>query len=491
MNKIPYPTYINPLPIPSIPRGTDRTGPGMDGLPVKDYRSISDPSVMLYGGKWYMYPSYGMTYVSEDFVSWKYVPCNIPCQPGYSPTVVETAGRFWMTRHSDGLYSACAPTGPFEYVGDFLMPGGGKLRPVDPALFKDDDGKIYMFYFGCTGNPADGGESFTLGVRLDENDPQKVLTEPVILNRFEPSHIWERFGADCQDSRWGWIEGQWMLKHNGRYYLIYAANGTQFPGYSMGAYYSDESPLSGFVYQKRNPIINSRQGLVRGGGHGCVEHAPDGSLWAFYTIPIAYNHCFERRVGMDRIEVDENGELYCPGITETPQFGPCQPLKGDAGIVPLTFFQRFRHKASSQTDGHEALYALDDSLLTHWLPDENDARPELIVDAEAMYDISASRIIWRDVGLDYDGGKLPGPFGYDVSVSDDGKEWKVVADMSENRCDLNIDYRVFAPAAGRYVRLRILSAPPGIRPGVISFTVFGRRETAEEEKQRSENIRSR
>ena len=485
MDEIKYPTYINPLPLPSIPRGTDKGRAGMDGVPAGDYRSVSDPSVMLFSGKWYLYPSYGMTYVSEDFVSWKYVPCNIPCEPGYSPTVVETAGRFWMTRHSDGLYSSDSPTGPFRYVGDFILPDGTGLRPVDPALFRDDDGRVYMYYFGCEGSPESGGTSFTLGVRLDEKDPQRIITEPVILNRFDPSHIWERFGADCQDSRWGWIEGQWMLKYGRRYYLIYAANGTQFPGYSMGAYYSDEGPLSGFVYQKRNPIIGSRQGLVRGGGHGCVERAPDGSLWAFYTIPVAYNHPFERRIGMDRMEIDDSGEIYCPGMTETPQYGPCQPEKGDAGLVPLTFFQRFRCRASSRTEGHEAFYALDDSLLTHWLPEEADPLPTLEVDAEAVYNIAASRIIWREVGLDYDAGAVPGPFRYDISVSLDGSEWTTALDARDNRDDLSVDYRTFAPIPGRYIRLTVHGWPKGLRPGVVSFTVFGRRETKEEENVRT------
>ena len=218
----------------------------------------------------------------------------------------------------------------------------------------------------------------------------------------------------------------------------------------MGAYYSDEGPLSGFVYQKRNPIIGSRQGLVRGGGHGCVERAPDGSLWAFYTIPVAYNHPFERRIGMDRMEIDDNGEIYCPGMTETPQYGPCQPENGDTGLVPLTFFQRFRCRASSRTEGHEAFYALDDSLLTHWLPEEGDPLPTLEVDAEAVYNIAASRIIWREVGLDYDAGAVPGPFRYDISVSLDGSEWTTALDARDNRDDLSVDYRTFAPIPGRW-----------------------------------------
>jgi hypothetical protein len=456
----------------------------MPGLPYPDYRSISDPSVMLYEGKWYLYASYGMSWVSEDFVRWTYVPCNIPCEPGYSPTVAESGGKFWMTRHSDGLYEADGPTGPFRYVGPFLLPDGGELKPVDPAFFRDDDGSLYLYCFGCEGSPEAGGSSFTLGMKLDPENPQTVLTAPVRLNAFDPSHEWERFGADCQDDRWGWIEGQWMVKHDGRYYLIYAANGTEFPGYAMGTYYSDEGPLSGFVYQRRNPIVNKKEGLVRGGGHGCVVHAPDGSLWAFYTVPVACAHIYERRIGIDRIETDENGELYCPRMTETPQYGPCLPEKGDVGMKPLTFFQRFCHKATSAAEGRDAFYALDDSMLTWWQPADDDPEPALTVDTGAVYRVGASRILWREVGLDYDAGILPGPFRYRIEVSVNGADWTTALDAADNREDLACDSRVFPPCAGRYVRLTILGSPRGIRPAVISFTAFGRRETKEEERER-------
>ena len=311
-----------------------------------------------------------------------------------------------------------------------------------------------------------------------------MLTKPVLLNAFDPAHEWERFGPYGQDDRWGYIEGQWMLKHNGRYYLVYASSGTEFPSYAMGAYYSDEGPLSGFVYQRRNPIVSSRAGLVRGGGHGSIVHAPDGSLWAFYTIPMPCAHLYERRIGMDRVEVDENGELYCPGVTETPQFGPCQPRKGDTGLRPLTFFLRFSHRASSQTEGHEAFYALDDSLITYWLPAADDARPTLEIDLGTAYRVSASRIVWRDVGLDYAAGVTPGPFRYRIDVAadspDDEAGWTTAFDASDNAEDLAVDYRRFPSVTGRYVRLVVVGWPQcgagRIRPGVVSFTAFGNRE---------------
>ncbi|MCQ2445703.1 MAG: hypothetical protein MJ141_02295 [Clostridia bacterium] len=69
-------TYCNPLPIPQIPRGKDRWYDDQYGMfshenkpsnvTWPDYRSISDPTVFYWEGKWYLYPSYGMAWVSED-----------------------------------------------------------------------------------------------------------------------------------------------------------------------------------------------------------------------------------------------------------------------------------------------------------------------------------------------------------------------------------------------------------------------------------------
>ena len=75
-------TYCNPLSIPDIPYGDDermvQAPPFMyneiDLRPKNypDHRSISDPTVFYHDDKWYLYPSYGMAWVSEDFKTWKH-----------------------------------------------------------------------------------------------------------------------------------------------------------------------------------------------------------------------------------------------------------------------------------------------------------------------------------------------------------------------------------------------------------------------------------
>ncbi|MDD6876730.1 MAG: family 43 glycosylhydrolase [Clostridiaceae bacterium] len=470
-------TFCNPLSLPDLPRGTDAPMRDADGFP-DDYRSVSDPSVLYWDGKWYLYPSYGMAYVSEDFVTWKYVPCTPPEAakgPRYSPCVIPWKGRFLMAIHSDRLFVGDTPTGPFRLLGDCIMPDGTHFCPVDPALFADDDGRIYLYWHGSRTHPVRGvWSSLTYGAELDADDPRKLLCEPKILNEFDPSHVWERFGEYNQDTELGWIEGQWMLKARGRYYLIYAACGTQFGAYAMGAYYSDAGPLGPFVYQKNNPVTSGKTGIVKGAGHGCIEHGPGDTLWAFYTCTVCCAHCFERRIGMDRVEIDENGELYCPRITDTPQYGPGERPSGDTGLAPLTHSQRGKVRSSSRAPGRDAIYALDASMLTWWQPRADDAEPWLTVELEAPYELEASRLIWRDVGLSYEKGALPGAFRYKIEASDGG-DWFCVLDRSESREDFAVDYRTFPPVTARRVRLVITGAPEGIAPGVIDFSVFGRR----------------
>ena len=478
-------SYCNPLSIPECPRGDDEHYNSMAYTeePQLDYRSISDPSVLYYDNKWYMYPSYGMCFVSEDFATWKHVRTK-PYNMKYSPSVIPHRGRFLMTSHANGLYIGDSPTGPFDFVGNFITASGEEYvssdgtnsQPLDSALFLDDDGKIYMYWFEMT-NPDEKGffTTMSVGVELDGDDPRKFLTEPYVIHYFDANNWWEHNGSDNQDTKFGWIEGQWMLKHNGRYYMLYSTPGTQYRSYCMAAYYSDEGPLTGFVCQKHNPITEHRHGIVSGAGHGCIQHGPDNTLWAFYTITHCALHCFERRVGMDKVEVDENGELYCT-VTDTPQLAYSDGAVS-AGRKPLTFLHRHHVKASSYENGRGAIYAFDESTLTWWQPQADDQEPMLYVDMMTEYVCEASRIIWHDADMDYKKGIVPGPYQYIIEgrIRCGDGEWRLILDKSKNDADFNIDYRMFPPVVCREIRLRVIGWPKGIIPSVRSFTVFGTR----------------
>lgn len=491
---MPSLTYCNPLSVADVKSGRwlDADLTGADPADFADYRSISDPSVVYDGGRWILYPSYAAAYVSEDFVHWRHVDIGVP-HLRYSPAVVKFRGKWYLTGHSvRELYRADSPLGPFVPCGA-LTDSHGNSSPVGDPCFLADGDRLYLYWTHCAA-PADGEDveavTGTAGVEMDPDRPWRMRGEPVLLNRFDPSVPWQRIGEHNENVRMGWVEGQWMKKIGSRYYLLYSGSGTEYSTYASGIAVSDEGPLSGFRPQKdRGPLTRKAHGLVRGAGHGCLVDGPGGTLWTFYTCLFCFNHMYERRIGMDPVGIGEDGELYCPGVTETPQYAPGvrpHPEKGnDAGWLPLTFLQR--PAATSSAPGRDPLYASDDSVLTWWQPADGDRAPAITFPLgqpgrATRFEIRAVRLIWRDVGMETSRNILPGPFRYVVEFSPDPGlgTWSTLIDASENREDLCVDYRETEPVRAHGVRLRILGAPAGITPGLVSLTAFG---TAVKEKR--------
>lgn len=482
-NEMKY-TYCNPLAIPQIPRGKDEWYPYERGMfshenkpetvEGPDYRSISDPTVFFWEGKWYLYPSYGMAWVSEDLCNWKHIRTEPYC-PKYSPCITPWKAKFLLTSWFCPLYVGESPVGPFKEMGEFVDLNGNTFTPCDPAIFTDDDGRIYLYAYD---QDEENQIHKIIGYELDQENPCQVVKGPIPIVEMDPKNKpWERHGLHGQNTYYGWVEGPHLLKHNGRYYMIYATPDTCDASYCMAVYYSDEDPLTGYVCQKKNPLTFHREGIVAGAGHGCVEHGPNGSLWAFYTIACPYLHRYERRIGMDLVAVDENGELYCPhGVTDTPQFIPGyleDPIhsRNDAGCVSLT--GGCRPVASSCLEGRDAVYATDENNLSFWLPEEEDIQKSLECDLTGEFEVSACRIFWRELGLDYARGIVPAPVQYIVEGYRGG-EWFLLLDMSENDIEKNIDYQVFETKSCSKVRLKIVGHGKGLRIGVIDFSVFGK-----------------
>lgn len=477
-------TYCNPLPIPDLPSGRwlDAGLNREKALDYNDYRSISDPSVVYHDGKWIMYPSYSVAYVTEDFVHWKHVDIGVP-HMRYSPAIVQFRGKWYLSGHCmSEVYCSDSPLGPFTLCGQ-MTDHRGKVTAIADQCYLADGDRLYMYWIQCLAPGADEDVetvTYTVGVEMDPDRPWQMLHEPVMINRFDPNVEWQRVGEHHQNRRMGWIEGQWMKKIGNRYYLLYSGSGTRYATYANGIAFSDEGPLSGFRPQvNHDPFTYKPHGLLRGAGHGCIVDGPNGTLWTFYTSIFCFNHIYERRIGMDPVGIDENGELYCPAVTETPQYAPgvCMhpETENDTGWLPLTFMQH--PTATSCAPGRDAIYASDDSVLTWWQPAENDTAPTITfrLGNATRYYVHAVRLIWRDIGMETLKGIMPGPFRYiiEYAPSTDLNVWETLIDASDNTDDLCVDYRQVEPVMAYGVRMRILGAPEGITPGVVSLTAFG------------------
>lgn len=451
-------TYCNPIPLPDLPRGIDEALLGLRDSD-RDYCSVSDPDGYYINGVWYIFTSYGGAYSSRDLMHWESHTLEGIDEIYYGPAVLELGGKFYFTACKIGVYVADSPFGPYKKAGDFRLPDGSAPTVIDdPDFFADDDGRIYLFW-GCG---ADG----IMGAELDRNDPAQMISKPQSLIRFDSSHKWERWGEYNQDTDVGWTEGVCMIKRGGRYYLNYAACGTTFSRYATGTYYSDTSPLGGFVYQKNNPVIAKSVGLVRGGGHSCIIADDSGAMWAFYTCINGYSHRFERVIGMDKVTV-EDGELYC----ETSDFPRGTDGAARVDLQPLTFLSLA--SASGCAPGRDAVYAADESMLSFWQPAAEDGEPWLEISFRGEYRAGAYRIIRRDLGLDFDAGIVPEPLCYRVYLQTPDGGWQLAADMWDNAEVKMIDYHQTTPIAATSARLVLKKTDCTKNTAIVSFTVFG------------------
>ncbi len=482
--------YCNPLPIEASSR---------DGSPQGI--SLGDVTVVREGNKYYLFATGGGAWVSSDLVDWKYQVVEVRgSRIPVAPHVVKYRGTFYLSGNNAPLYKATDVLGPYELVGPWKDERGEPWKGVtngrtwqgafDVDIFVDGDNKPYLYF---PGRSTDG----IYVAPLDPRDLTRFAAAPERLFGFNSSHVWERWGDKNEYANVAWIEGPWVFKHNGTYLLEYSASGTQWLSYASGVY-TARSPLGPFTYSPRNPLLRKTTGIVTGPGHGCVVQGPDENWWVFYTIVLA-NPPGGRRIGMDPVAFDANGNMFTRGPSETPQWGPgvvANPAcNGDSGSIPLTVNKlramNQRGSFSSQRSGHEAAYALDDSNGTWWEPAEGDANPTLTVDlgsitefeSEQLFTVDSSRIEFV-AGRGRFGSPQPASqpptgsvaFRYKIEASRDGQTFATILDKTGNNVTRYTEFDELTPTECRYVRLTItdwphLSSSP---LGIMEFTVFGK-----------------
>jgi xylan 1,4-beta-xylosidase len=470
--------YCNPLPMVIGPGGN----------------ASGDVSVIRDNGKYYMFCTGGGAWISDDMVNWTYQRVEkVPV----APDVVKYNGSFYMSGNDIQLLKADNPLGPYTSLGEWKNTpdvAGGWNGAFDTHIYIDDNNKPYLFYPGR-------GVSGIFVVPLDPNDLTKFAGPVKHLFGFNRDHIWERYGEMNEYTDVAWIEGPWLQKHNGTYYLEYSASGTQWKTYAEG-YYTAKSPMGPFTYASNNPLLQKTEGLVTGTAHGSIVEGPDGNLWQFYTIVLS-NPPGGRRIGMDRIVFDKNGNMSVK-ITDTPQWGPNvvkDPTKGESGSIPVTINKvramNALSKFSSEQPGHDAAYAVDNSSGTWWEPTPTDSLPTLMIELSPATRFDVVQLFNIDgVRLMFNGGRRARPsvanppvanapvtppaqpaseiYQYKIEMSMDGKTFTTALDQTKNSLARNTIFEEIPPVKCRFVRLTMTNWPKTSPLGIIEFTVFGK-----------------
>lgn len=509
--------YCNPMNVPY--RYQFNMDPRTHGKLQID-REGADPSMILFHGKYYLFASMNLSvWVSEDLVHWESyrLPENLPLYD-YAPDARVCGDYVYFCASKKGTVCNYYRTkdiinGPYEEIP-------GTFDFWDPNLFFDEDGKIY-FYWGCS------NQTPVWGVEL-EPETMKPKTEwKELLFGDGYCRGYERMGEDhCEFprsdeevevmfqafvrqsqmpeesipkvyipaikgmfTRRPFIEGPWMDKYEGRYYLQYACPGTEYNGYADGVYVA-EHPLGPFILAKNNPYSYHPGGFMPGAGHGSTMRDLQQNLWHTATMRISVNHQFERRVGLWPAGFDSDGELFCnQNYGDWPiavEDGKMDPWK-----EPEWFLLNYAKpaKASSFVKGKEPAKAFDENAKTWWRAADSESGQWLETDLGTVMDVRAIQINFADDALPIASpGKIQGSetqpryieerelvTRWKLEGSLDGAEYFMIEDKSKVDTDLPHDLVVREEGLQvRYLRLTIVEIPYHVEPCISGFRVFGK-----------------
>ena len=300
-------TYCNPLNV-------DYTYMIYNSHKDISYRSGADPAVVEFRGEYYMFVTRSHGYWhSYDLQNWNFIKpemwyfegSNAPAAHNYKDSVLYVTGN--PSGHMSILYTDNPRKGDWKAVPSII----NGLQ--DPDFFIDDDGQAYMFWGSSNKFPIRGR-------KLHKN--KRFVVDDKIVELFNldaDKHGWERFGENHSDTiLGGYIEGPWLTKHNDKYYMQYAAPGTQFNVYGDGVYIAD-NPLGPYTYQKHNPFSYKPGGYMNGAGHGSTVIGSGRNYWHFATMDDSVNMSLERRLCTFSSYSDKDGSLY-----SEPRFGDYQ-----------------------------------------------------------------------------------------------------------------------------------------------------------------------
>lgn len=482
------PTYINPLDI-------DYTYMVYNSARNISYRSGADPAVIEFRDEYYMFVTRSFGYWhSTDLVNWTFIK---PQQWFFEGSNAPTAFNY-----KDSLvYFAGDPAGygSILYTDD---PKSGKWTPTasitnniqDSDLFIDDDGQTYLYWGSSNVHP--------IQVKMLNKDDRMLETgvKKELINLDEELHGWERFGENNfhQTLKEGYMEGASMIKHNGKYYLQYAAPGTQFNVYGDGAYVGD-SPLGPFTYMKSNPISFKPGGFSNGAGHGMTLRASDGNYWHFATMALASNSQWERRLCMYPTYFDEDGLMHSDThYGDYPRFAPSHPTKAGqhTGWMLLSYrgkttfsTSQMQIRKSTTNDDEVEVFEIpvekdgngeilsevltDESPKSYWVAEANDRDQWVKIEMQHPGKIYAIQLNFHD----HESGIYTRVEGlrhrFLVESSQDGSTWQTVIDRSDSYKDAPNAYEVLKqPIEAKFVRYRNVNVP-GPNLALSEIRVFG------------------
>lgn len=296
--------------------------------------NIWAPDVQKIGNKYYMYFTFPGNAANGNH-------CQIGVAVGDSLTKFE-------------LYTGVNANGQNITLADNTFSGMENATILDPTVFEDDDGKIYMYFSYDTTKAQtaeqEGKYAEIWGVRL--LDPVtwdlSTLTRLTVPgyknlndtgNNGKGSVEWEYWSASFT-GEFRCSEGPYMIKKNGKYILTHVSNSFVDNQYNVGYAVSD-SPLGEYdkPWSEEDPLANMLlgvpgnvgsandaryKGMQTGTGHASIVDVNGEYMFAYHAhvnrdswgVETEYSQYTDRRAGaFDYLYFTQDGTPYTNGPT--------------------------------------------------------------------------------------------------------------------------------------------------------------------------------
>lgn len=431
------------------------TTPGLGNPILPGY--FADPSLVSHDGLYFLYatidPWGGETlgcWESADFRSWTYRELNWPTKRActsptsrdakvWAPSVVRAAdGRFFMyvsVGNEIWVGRAAHPLGPWEDAngGKPLIPEN--FRPgfhmIDAEAFLDDDGEAYL-YWGSGWNWVNGK---CWAVRL----------KPDMVG----------FASEVRDvTPARYFEAPFMVKHAGRYYLMYSDGKTTEDSYQVH-YAIGDSPLGPFAEAENSPcLVTDAPRNILSPGHHAVFQREGRHHILYHRHSIPFDPEFiGRQICVDPLVFREDGLIE----TIRPSHEGPEWVRRD-----IDGRQPHRMTASCALGPHTtAAMAADDNHATRWAAGSKSREAWLRMDLGGRREIGRQELRFEFPTRTY---------RFVIEHSLDEAEWTVLADHRQEGLR-GSPVVLDAHAETRFLRLRFADIDPQEPPAVFEWRV--------------------
>ena len=231
---------------------------------------------------------------SRDLFAWEHLGDALPAKPGWAsrtqdfwaPHVAEHRGRYYLyysakpdaalSDDKRGLCLAVAtsdrPEGPFVDKGEPLQCGPGFIN-IDPMSYDDPATGKRLLYWGSGFEP----------IKVQELAADRMS----FASGSRPTDLLAVVKDDPQEYQ-RLIEGAWVVRRDGYYYLFYSGNNCCGPNAHYAVLVARSRSATGpfetmaAATRAKSSVILEQQGIWVAPGHNAVVEDAKGDLWMVY-----------------------------------------------------------------------------------------------------------------------------------------------------------------------------------------------------------------